>query len=205
MIVLKDVTKILGEKIVLSNISLEFYKGKFYFLKGHNGSGKTMLLRLICGLIKPTSGKIDYNNNYTYGVIIENPAFLENETAFYNLKFLAKINNKIGDDVIIRYLELFDLLQEKDKKVKTFSLGMKQRLALIQALMEDPDVLLLDEPFNALDEQNMKATMKELKEEKLNGKTIIVASHYIDDNIIELSDEIIHLNDGKIFKVEKLS
>lgn len=177
MIELKNVSKIIKGKTILSNINVKFEEGNVYLLQGHNGSGKTMLLRMICGFIKPSYGSVSYSTNYSYGVIIENPTFFEQETAFYNLKYLADINKKIGKEEIENWLGKFNLLEYKNKKVKSFSLGMKQRLALCQAFMENPDVLLLDEPFNALDNENLKITHQLIQEEKKSGKIIIIASH----------------------------
>lgn len=195
MIELENVSKIINKRTILSNINVKFEEGNIYLLQGHNGSGKTMLLRMICGFIKPSYGSVSYSANYSYGVIIENPTFFEQETAFYNLKYLADINKKIGKTEIESWLSKFGLLEYKDKKVKTFSLGMKQRLALCQAFMEDPDVLLLDEPFNAIDNENLKVTYQLLQEEKKLGKIIVIASH--GDYNFEYDSTIV-LSDGKI-------
>ncbi|SET53129.1 ATP-binding cassette domain-containing protein [[Clostridium] polysaccharolyticum] len=156
MIQLVNISKTISNKEVLKNISLELSDGKMYLLNGHNGCGKSMLLRMICGLIKPTDGKLNCSLDYSYGVIIETPAFMENETAMYNMKYLAAIKNKISKDEIYEALKLVNLYDQRNSKVKTYSLGMRQRLGICQAIMENPDVLLLDEPFNALDEDNYK-------------------------------------------------
>ncbi len=199
MISLKNVSKVLGNKSVLSNITLDLQEGICYFLKGHNGSGKTMLLRLICGLISPTDGELTYDKkDLLFGAIIENPAFLENETAMYNLKFLSKIRNVIDEKTILECLETFDLAQNKDDKVKTFSLGMKQRLAIVQAIMENPYVLLFDEPFNALDEKNMETFLDIVRKEKEKNKIIVIASHYIDERVISLCDKVYTIENGSI-------
>ena len=187
MIKLENVSKVIKDKNILVNVNLEFKEGQCYLVKGHNGSGKTMLLRMICGFLKPTDGKVIYDKEYSYGVIIENPAFFLNETAMYNMKYLADINKKIGKE------------EFKDKKVKTFSLGMKQRLALCQAFMENPDVILLDEPFNAIDEDNLNIVYDLLKEQRDAGKIIVIASH-IENNFNY--DSIITMNEGKISNVK---
>lgn len=199
MIKLENVSKVIKDKNILVNVNLEFEEGQCYLVKGHNGSGKTMLLRMICGFLKPTDGKVIYDKEYSYGVIIENPAFFLNETAMYNMKYLADINKKIGKEEIDKWLKKFNLLEFKDKKVKTFSLGMKQRLALCQAFMENPDVILLDEPFNAIDEDNLNIVYDLLKEQREAGKIIVIASH-IENNFNY--DSIITMNEGKISNVK---
>jgi len=196
MIEIVNVTKEIKGKKVLKNINLKFKKKEMILLRGHNGCGKTMLLRLIAGFIKPTVGEVRGIDNCKFGVIIENPSFFLNETAFYNLKYLAKINNIISEDDIIESLKQFGLYEVKNNKVKTFSLGMKQRLALCQAFMEDPDVLLLDEPFNAIDDENMDKVINLLNNFKAKGKTIIVASH---GDVKGCNfDKILKMSDGEI-------
>ena len=144
MLAINNVSKTLKGKTVLKSIDLTIETGEFVLLKGHNGSGKTMLLRMLAGLIAPDEGSVEVGENTTFGVIIENPSFLLSETALYNLKFLASINRVIGEEEILHLLKRLHLYEERNKRVKTFSLGMKQRLALVQAMMEEPDVLLLD-------------------------------------------------------------
>lgn len=177
MITVNNVNKTLKHKEILKNINLEINEGDFILLQGHNGCGKTMLLRLLCGLISPDSGTVSGRERCSYGVIIENPSFILNESAKSNLKFLAGINKIIGDTEIDEFLKAFNLYKERDKKVRTYSLGMKQRLALVQAVMEDPDVLLLDEPFNAIDDENLEQIYKILDAYNRAGGTVIIASH----------------------------
>ena len=192
MIEIKNASKTIKDSTVLSNIDLKLIEGEVVLLRGHNGCGKTMLLRLIAGFITPTTGEITGNNSYSYGVIIENPNFFLNQTAYYNLKYLADINKKISDSEIEYYLDKLHLFDVKDKRVSTFSLGMKQRLALCQAFMEDPDVLLLDEPFNAIDDDNLEIVLELINEAKNKGKIIVIASHgevnYEFDKIIKMSN-----------------
>ena len=198
MISLREVSKNIKGKQVLDNISVEFEDGKMYLLKGHNGCGKTMLLRMLCGLIKPTSGCIEKEEDYTYGVMIENPQFMENETGYYNLKYLASIQKKIGKQEIEEIMKTLNLYDVRNKKVKSYSLGMKQRLGIVQALMEDPKIILLDEPFNALDEQNYNAVFQRLKVERNRGKMIVIAAHSLDSKRINEFDSIIQMDNGKI-------
>jgi ABC-2 type transport system ATP-binding protein len=203
MISLLNINKQIKNENVLTHISHTFEEGKLYLLRGHNGSGKTMLLRMLCDLIKPTDGEIK-KKDYTYGVMIENPTFIEHETARSNLKFLASIQKRIDDTEIDLYLKKVNLSDVADKKVKSFSLGMKQRLAFCQAIMEDPDVLLLDEPFNALDDMNLEMMISTLKEMKKN-KIIVIAAHGFNLAENTLFDEVITMNNGQIKEVEVLS
>ncbi len=202
MITLKSVSKEIKNKKILNDISLTFEKGKTYLLKGHNGCGKTMLLRLLCDLIHETSGTVE-KPDYTYGVMIENPTFIEHETARSNLKFLASIKKEINMKEIENNLQKVNLLDVVDVKVKKYSLGMKQRLAFCQAIMENPHVLLLDEPFNALDDINLSVVVNYLMEVKKN-KIIIIAAHGFNYSEVSLFDEIITMNDGSIKEIEKL-
>ena len=196
MIKIQNVTKSINNKIVLEKINVDFKEGEIVLLCGHNGCGKTMLLRLIAGFINATTGERIEEKKYRYGVIIESPTFFLQETAFQNLKYLSSINKQIDDSEIEIWLKKFNLYDQKDKKVKTFSLGMKQRLALCQAFMENPDVLLLDEPFNALDDENLKIACNLIKQAKENNKIIVIASHSNIDNL--KFDNIIRMNNGKI-------
>ncbi len=199
---IQKVSKTIKGNEVLKNINLTFGDGEFILLKGHNGCGKTMLLRMIAGLISPTEGEVLDDKEYSYGVIIENPTFLLGESAMYNLKYLASINRKVSEDEIADWLRRFGLYEVRNKRVRTFSLGMKQRLALVQAIMEQPDVLLLDEPFNAIDDENLEVIYEILNEYHKAEHTIIVASHgdYSDQCNF---DRIITMSAGKIRDDEK--
>lgn len=194
------ITKVLKGNEVLSNISYTFENGKIYLLTGHNGCGKTMLLRALCGLITPDSGEIICDKKCNFGVVIETPKFMENETGYFNLCYLASIRNIINKDTIKENIKLFDLDNIKNKKVKTYSLGMKQRLGLCQAVMEDPDIILLDEPFNAIDEENLNRIYEILNGFRDKNKIIIIASHGIVDRNKLMIDETIVMDKGKILK-----
>lgn len=198
MIEVRSVSKTIKNNEVLKNINLNFQKGKAYLLRGHNGSGKTMMLRLLCGLIMPTTGIVEINKKCSFGIMIETPTFIENKSAIYNLKYLAGINNKISMEDIYNSLKQVQLYKHKNEKVNRYSLGMKQRLGVCQAIMENPDVLLLDEPFNALDDDNYKNTLHLLNVLKGEGKTLVVAAH--DQKLTQnpLFDEIIVLDNGKV-------
>ncbi|MEE3393907.1 MAG: ATP-binding cassette domain-containing protein [Lachnospiraceae bacterium] len=197
MIKLENVSKTVRKKLVLSNIDLEINRGDFIYLTGHNGCGKTMLLRMLCGLIIPDTGTVVRDDNISYGVIIENPTFIMNESAEENLRYLAAINKKINDTQIDDCLKTFNLFEQRKNKVKSFSLGMKQRLAIAQAVMEEPDILLLDEPFNAIDDENLQIVYNFLNEYHEKGKTILAASHVDPGDKVQFSRKIV-MNNGKI-------
>ncbi len=197
MIQVVSAGKTIRKKEVLSEITCEFHAGECVALKGPNGSGKTMLLRLLCGLIEPTRGSVEKDPDLSFGVIIETPAFLEHESGLANLRYLASLEGKIGDEVIFEYLRKFDLFDVKDKAVRTYSLGMRQRLALCQAFMEDPDVLLLDEPFNALDDTSVALLSDVLEKAKENGKLIVLATHGLIPEACPV-DRILRMNEGRL-------
>ena len=200
MIELKNVTKTISKKEILSNINQQFDEGKCYLISGPNGCDKTMLLRMICGLIKPTTGEISGIKEKSFGVIIENPEFFKHETVLYNLKYLASIRKKIDVKTIQKWLKVFNLYDQKNVRVGKLSLGMKQRLALCQAFMENPDILLLDEPFNALDHENSIILKDIIENEKKNRKIIIIAAHNLSNDLFDLFDYQIKMENGKIIK-----
>jgi ABC-2 type transport system ATP-binding protein len=198
--VIKNLTKELGKKIVLDNISAEFCGGKIYGLVGKNGSGKTMLLRTICGLLKPSSGEIIFHNNPAFGITIENISLYPEFTGLHNLKILANIRKTATEKDLTEILQKVGLNPHEPKKVKKYSLGMRQRLALAQAFMEKPDIILLDEPFNALDEDGVVLIKNLCKEEIERGAIIVISSHNR-EYITSLSDEILFMENGRLSKL----
>ena len=157
---IKNITKIIKKNTVLDNISLTMSSGKIYGFQGINGSGKTMLMRCIIGLIHPTSGCISINGKFlgkdiefpeSIGFLLENPAFLDGYTGIENLRMLTKLNSNLTDTELNTILDKVELTDAGNKKYKKYSLGMKQRLGIAAAVMEHPDILILDEPTNALD------------------------------------------------------
>ncbi|PES71970.1 multidrug ABC transporter ATP-binding protein, partial [Bacillus cereus] len=185
---------------------LTLERGKIYGFKGDNGSGKTMLFRMISGLILPTSGDVYIDNMKLHetisfppsiGLLIEYPAFLPQYTGFKNLQILAKIKNIIKETEIKETLEKVGLDPNDKRKFSKYSLGMKQRLGLAQALMEDPDLILLDEPTNALDSKGIEDIRKILEIEREKGKLILIASHDKEE-LQYLADEIFTIEKGKI-------
>ena len=201
-----DVNKTIKKAPILRDINLEFTGGKVYGLRGKNGSGKTMLMRAICGLITPDSGIIDIDGKIlgkdisfqeSIGVLIENPSFIGNYTGFKNLKVLASIQNRIGDEQIRKALEDIGLDPDDKRTYRKYSLGMKQKLGIAAAVMENPDIIILDEPINALDDVSVEKVHDILEEQKKRGAVIIIACHDKEE-LDQLSDEIIEISDGRI-------
>lgn len=204
-IIIENLSKTIKNNKILDNVNLTFESGHVYGLVGRNGSGKTMLLRAICGLIFPDSGKViidgkqlhkDISFPESCGIIIENTDLLPNFSAIDNLKMLSEIKNTANDNMIKSAIKSVGLDPDSKKKVKTFSLGMKQRLSIAQTLFEDPDILLLDEPTNALDEDGVNDVRRILLEQKKKNKLIIIASHNKED-ISLLSDTVISVSNGR--------
>lgn len=209
MIKVENVSLKIKKDMILRNINVEFDDGKIHGIIGRNGSGKTMLMKCICGFIKPTEGEIavagkrigvDCDFPESVGVIIETPEFIPYYTGFKNLKLLADIRHKITDEDIRKSIELVGLDPKLKKSVKKYSLGMRQRLGLAQAIMENPDLLILDEPMNGLDKDGVGEMRKYLLDLKAQGKTILIASHSAED-IDVLCDGVVEMDKGKMEKV----
>ncbi len=204
---LEHLTKRFENKVVIDDVSYDFETGKIYGIIGINGSGKSVLFKLIAGLMKPTSGKIVVGDIIVgkngmmpldLGILIEYPGFLPGLTGLENLEQLSKIKNKITKKDIEQVLKQVSLFGDKDVKVKNYSLGMLQRLGVAQAIMENPKILLLDEPFNSMDFEGVEELRKVIKTYvKNSGATLIVTSHNREDIEI-LSDEVIILKNGKL-------
>ena len=190
-----DVNKTIKKAPILRDINLEFTGGKVYGLRGKNGSGKTMLMRAICGLITPDSGIIDIDGK----ILGKDISFPESigVLGFKNLKVLASIQNRIGDEQIRKALEDIGLDPDDKRTYRKYSLGMKQKLGIAAAVMENPDIIILDEPINALDEVSVEKVHDILEEQKKRGAVIIIACHDKEE-LDQLSDEIIEISDGRI-------
>lgn len=207
---IKNVTKQYGANKVLKDVSMTCETGKIYGLIGRNGSGKTVLLKCVCGLVIPTSGEVsvwgqsvgkDVDFPENIGFIIESPGFLLQESGLRNLKHLASIRGKIGIDEIRESMNTVGLDPDLKLHVGKYSMGMRQRLGIAQAIMEKPKLLVLDEPMNGLDNQGVEHIRSLLLALKESGVTILLASHFKDD-IAYLCDEVYQMDAGIISKVE---
>lgn len=203
---IENINKKIKDAVILNDVTLTFSSGKIYGLKGKNGSGKTMLMRTIAGLLIPDSGTVTINGKTLHkdisfpesiGILIENPAFLPQYTGYKNLKLLASLSDGISDGDIKTALERVGLDPDDKRTYKKYSLGMKQKLGIANAIMGEPDIIILDEPINALDEETVRKIKDVLLDIRDKDKLIIIACH--DKEELEyLSDEIIEIKDGSI-------
>ena len=209
MIEIENLSLTMKKQVILSDINLSFEKGKIHGLIGRNGSGKTMLMKCILGFIRPSQGTIWVDHKKIgkevdfpphTGVIIETPGFIPHYSGYKNLKVLAELNGKIDRGQIIHTMELVGLNPNLRRPIKKYSLGMRQRLGIAQAIMESPDILILDEPMNGLDKHGVEDMRKLLVQLKEEGTTILVASHNPLDIEI-LCDEVYEMDAGAITKV----
>ena len=204
MVEIKNYCKSIKSRPILNNVSYNFEYGKIYGIYGHNGSGKTMLLRAIAGLLVPDSGSAvidgkvlhkDMSFPPSIGIVIENMNLLPQYNAFDNLKILGKIKKTATDEDITTALERVGL--KSDLKVKKFSLGMKQRLNIAQAVFEKQKIILLDEPTNALDNDGVQLIYKLLKEEKERGALVVITTHHKED-LEEICDVVLKMTEGEL-------
>ncbi len=209
---LKNVSKSFKKNLIINNISATFESGHIYGFYGRNGSGKSVLQKIISGLYVPTSGSVivdgvDINKEKIYPknmrILIEKPAFFPDLSGFNNLKLLADINKTIDENKIIETLELVNLKEEMNKKYSKYSLGMKQKLGVAQAIMEDPDILILDEPFNGIEQATVDKLTKYLLKKKKEGKLIIISTH-IKEDLTKLSDKIYVFDNGSIKETQNV-
>lgn len=201
----ENVTKYFKQEKVLDDVNMNLETGHIYGIVGKNGAGKTVLFKIIAGFIKPSSGKVtvagkiigvDRDFPDSLGLIIETPGFLSQYNAYQNLLYLANINNKISKEDIKEAIRMVGLDLDSNKKVGKFSLGMRQRLGIAQAIMENPNLIILDEPMNGLDKKGIEDVKELLLKLKGDGKTILMASHYAED--MEICDEVFQMEDGKL-------
>lgn len=202
----QNVSLVIGQKVVLKDMNIDFEQGKIHGLVGRNGCGKTMLMKCICGFVRPTSGRIlvgekevgkDMDFPQNMGVIIETPGFLPSYSGYKNLKALAGIRGQIGKQEIYETMQKVGLNPTLKLPVGKYSLGMRQRLGLAQAIMENPDLLILDEPMNGLDSEGVKEMRDYLLQLREEGKTIIIASHIAED-VKYLCDTVTGLDKGRV-------
>lgn len=205
-----NLTKVIHKNTVLEDISLSMESGSIYGFQGVNGSGKTMLMRAIIGLIRPTKGSISINGKIlgkdlefpdSIGFLLENPAFLDGYSGLDNLRMLSKVQGNLPDEVLEQWLLRVGLADAGKKKYKKYSLGMKQRLGIAAAVMEEPDIVILDEPSNALDTAGVDMLNELIIEQKERGALVILSCHDT-DMLIRLSDVIFKLENGKLIKTE---
>lgn len=205
-LVAENISKKIGGAIILDQISLELEGGNIYGFVGRNGSGKTMLFRALSGLIRIDQGQISLDGKVLHrdmrilpnlGIVIENAGLYPELTGFQNLKMLAKLKHRIGDQEITDAIRRVGLDPSDRRTFGKYSLGMKQRIVLAQAIMERPDILMLDEPTNALDENGVDMIREVILEEKKRGALILLASHNKED-IAKLADKVCQISDGKI-------
>ena len=204
IISVKNLSKDFGQERVLHNVTRDFEKGRIHGIVGNNGSGKTVLMKCICGFLIPTEGEVIVNGKRVgkdvdfppgLGLIIETPGFLPNMTGVKNLEILASLNKKIGLEEIAAAIRRVGLDPLMKKPVGKYSLGMRQRLGIAQAIMENPSLLILDEPLNGLDKHGVMEMRQLIKGLKEQGKTILLASHNQGD-IDELCDTVCEMDAG---------
>ena len=205
----QNVVKRFRDQVVLKNVSISFEKGQIHGIVGRNGSGKTVLFKCICGLMHPEEGVIRVNGKRVgrdvdmpedIGAIIEAPGFLPNYSGYKNLRFLANIRRKIGKEEILNVLKTVGLDPESRKHVGKYSLGMRQRLGIAQAIMEDPEILILDEPMNGLDKKSVKKVEDILKAFVENGGTLLMTSH-IEQQVEACCKIVYEIDGGEILRV----
>lgn len=208
---MKNVSKTYKGLTLFEGVDLSVEKGKIYGFVGPNGSGKSVLFKMICGFVFPDKGDISVegveigkNKRFpdNFGIIIDRPGYIANKTGFQNLKELSLIRGKIDDKKISETMEIVGLQPEAKQKVKNYSLGMKQKLAIAQAIMEDQQVLILDEAFNALDADSVDRIRNLLLSFKNKGRTILITSHNQEDINI-LCDRVFRINQCKLEPVNK--
>lgn len=206
----KNITKSFKNILVLKGVNLTFESGHIYGLIGKNGSGKTVLLKMLCGFYNPSSGEILFNGENIFKenkfppntrALIEKPYFLPDLSGYDNLKLLASLTKKTSEEDIYNALKLTNLYNHRNKKYNTYSLGMKQKLGIAQVLMDNPDIIILDEPFNGIEDQTAEKLRMNLLNRAKEGKIIILATHLKED-IKGLVDEVYIFDDGNV-RLEK--
>lgn len=205
-VLVDSVCKIIDGNVILNNVDMEFTDGSIYGFVGRNGSGKSMMMKIICGFVKPTSGSLTiddvdvfsrgyFNNNIR--ALIEKPKFIDNLSGFDNLKLLSSMNGNVNDDILNYWFSKLELDLVKDKLYCKYSLGMKQKLGIIQALIDDAKIILLDEPFSGVDDNSVHIIRDILLEEKKKGKIIVVSTHVRED-VKLLCDFVYYFDNGNV-------
>lgn len=203
LIEVNNLSKVVDGNYLVKDINLKFESGKIYGIVGQNGSGKTVLFKLLLGLMNKSSGEITVDGEVQkgfmkdVGFIIERPNLIPYYSAYNNLKFISSYKGKVNKDRIIKSLELVGLSADEKKRVKNYSLGMKQKVAIAMAIMDEPKILILDEPLNAIDDVSVKKIRQIILEYKERDRIVLIASHYKDD-IDYLCDKVYEMKDGEI-------
>lgn len=207
---LRNLSKSFKQERVLKDINHDFEKGKIHGIIGFNGSGKTVMFKCICGFLTPDCGFVSVDGKQigkeidfpqSVGIIIENPGFLPDLTGFENLRSLASLRHRIGEKDIMKYMHKVGLDPLSKKKVSQYSLGMRERLGIAQAIMEEPEILILDEPFNGLDKRGVEEVCILMSELRKKGKTILMAAHNMPD-MDWLCDTICEMDAGVLTQVK---
>lgn len=183
MLKIRNISKSFGNNLVLNDLNFEIGRGEIVYIYGRNGCGKSTLLKIICDVLKPDSGNVDLKQDIYIGALIENPGFIENETMEFNLKFLGSFKNKYDISRIERLCDVFALDFKSKSKMKSYSVGMRQKVGIIQAIMEDQNLILFDEPTRGLDDDSVVVFENIVNQLAKDGKSVIIASHEKLDNI----------------------
>ena len=209
-IIIRNVSKRFKQNTILEDVNLTLIDGHIYGFYGRNGSGKSVLLKMICDLYRPNAGEILFDGkNYAsvtkmvpeLRALIEKPNFFPDLSGMENLRLLAKVQNKISDKEIEEALKQVNLYEERNKRFGIYSLGMKQKLGIAQVIMENPKIMILDEPFNGVEEETVKKIKAYLLEEKKKGKIILFSAHILED-LTSMSDEIYYFDNKKVTRME---
>ncbi len=209
-IIIRNVSKRFKQNTILEDVNLTLIDGHIYGFYGRNGSGKSVLLKMICDLYRPNAGEILFDGkNYAsvtkmvpeLRALIEKPNFFPDLSGMENLRLLAKVQNKISDKEIEEALKQVNLYEERNKRFGIYSLGMKQKLGIAQVIMENPKIMILDEPFNGVEEETVKKIKAYLLEEKKKGKIILFSTHILED-LTSMSDEIYYFDNKKVTRME---
>ncbi|HBZ42425.1 MAG TPA: ABC transporter ATP-binding protein [Erysipelotrichaceae bacterium] len=199
MINIRNISKSFSSNLVLNDISLKISSGEIVYIKGVNGSGKSTLLKIIAGILEPDTGDIQLDDGVYIGALIENPSFIENETALFNMKFLFNLRNKFDMKTVENLFNYFEIDIKEKKYMKDFSIGMRQKVGIIQAIMEDQNLVLFDEPTRGLDEKSTEVFVNIVHEMKKMDKTIVICAH---DGVSLIDfDRRYWLDDGKIKEI----
>lgn len=208
-LIVKALKKDFKNNNIFHDVNITFESGTIYGIVGRNGSGKSVFFKILCGLMRPTEGQVVWNdkivgNDMDYlsdaGIVIETPNFLDDYSGYKNLEYLLKINDKYKIEDALKYVDLLNLRDDINKKVKAYSLGTKQKLGIVQAVMEEQKILILDEPFNGLDEESVVAVRSLLTELKKHGRIIILSSH-IKEDMEALGNTVFKFNNCTLEKV----